>query len=334
MRSSSRGRWPGTIVKKSESVARWRQASSALEPFRRVRNQDSSLGVYRRYRDATHSAYSLRRATARRRSARAAAVTPAAHGTRRGGSPDVRVDHHVITHRESHRARDQAAARPHHRAGRPRHRETTRAGPRRVRRLQRRPGASPRHRERRAGGVPRRRRDAVRQEVRRREQDILAAHEATRVLARFRSEPLRASARVPDDRLPVLGRVTRGRAHALRLDLSGHLGRRNRQALGRRPGGRPGPRAPADRPAVEPRSSGVHRPPPGRPTPSLLRVTAVTSRRNSAGYGSSTMLIPPARPQSHGRGVTSSGGSPRGQMVALQLRVPPVRGRPCRLRPT
>jgi hypothetical protein len=154
------------------------------------------------------------------------------------------------------------------------------------------------------------------------------------VLARFRSEPLRASARVPDDRLPVLGRVTRGRAHALRLDLSGHLGRRNRQALGRRPGGRPGPRAPADRPAVEPRSSGVHRPPPGRPTPSLLRVTAVTSRRNSAGYGSSTMLIPPARPQSHGRGVTSSGGSPRGQMVALQLRVPPVRGRPCRLRPT
>ncbi len=112
-----------------------------------------------------------------------------------------------------------------------------------------------------------------------------------------RCEP---SARVPDDRLPVLGRVTRGRAHALRLDLSGHLGRRNRQALGRRPGGRPGPRAPADRPAVEPRSSGVHRPPPGRPTPSLLRVTAVTSRRNSAGYGSSTMLIPPARPQSHG----------------------------------
>lgn len=35
----------------------------------------------------------------------------------------------------------------------------------------------------------------VRQEVRRREENILAAHEATRVLASFRAEPLRVSAR-------------------------------------------------------------------------------------------------------------------------------------------
>ena len=55
----------------------------------------------------------------------------------------------------------------------------------------------------------------IRQEVRRREQNVLAAHEATRVLASFRTEPLRASARVPDDRLPAVGRVTQGRAHAL-----------------------------------------------------------------------------------------------------------------------
>ena len=55
----------------------------------------------------------------------------------------------------------------------------------------------------------------VRQEVRRREENILAAHEATRVLASHRAEPLRVSARVPDDRLPVFGCVSQRRAHAL-----------------------------------------------------------------------------------------------------------------------
>jgi hypothetical protein len=35
---------------------------------------------------------------------------------------------------------------------------------------------------------------------------------------------------------------------------------------------------------------------------SLLRATAITSRRNSAGYGLGTMLILPARPEPHRQG--------------------------------
>ncbi|MDT0276711.1 major capsid protein [Blastococcus goldschmidtiae] len=52
----------------------------------------------------------------------------------------------------------------------------------------------------------------VKQEVRRRESNVKAAHEATRVLASFRTEPLRTAARVPDDRLPIPRRSTGGAA--------------------------------------------------------------------------------------------------------------------------
>src|SRR5687768_7131652 len=43
---------------------------------------------------------------------------------------------------------------------------------------------------------------------------------------------------------------------------------------------------------------------------SPLRATAMTSRRNSAGNGLTTMLILPARPQPHRQGVNRTGGSP------------------------
>jgi 2-hydroxy-6-oxonona-2,4-dienedioate hydrolase len=43
---------------------------------------------------------------------------------------------------------------------------------------------------------------------------------------------------------------------------------------------------------------------------SLLRATALTSRRNSARYGLGTMRILPARPEPHRQGVNRSRGSP------------------------
>jgi len=57
--------------------------------------------------------------------------------------------------------------------------------------------------------------ETVRGEVGRREDAVVRGHEASRVLASFRTEPIKVAARVPDDRLPVFGRVTQGRARAL-----------------------------------------------------------------------------------------------------------------------
>jgi hypothetical protein len=57
--------------------------------------------------------------------------------------------------------------------------------------------------------------ETVRGEVGRREDAVMRAHDASRVLASFRPEPIKVAARVPDDRLPMFGRVTQGRAHAL-----------------------------------------------------------------------------------------------------------------------
>ena len=57
--------------------------------------------------------------------------------------------------------------------------------------------------------------ETVRGEVGRREDAVMRAHDASRVLASFRTEPIKVAARVPDDRLPILGRVTHGRARAL-----------------------------------------------------------------------------------------------------------------------
>ena len=56
-----------------------------------------------------------------------------------------------------------------------------------------------------------------------------------------------------------------------------------------------------------------------------LRATAITSRRNSSGYGTSTVLILPARPQPHGQGVNRIGGSPLRPTVWWLARDEPVR---------